>query len=187
MARVHAGELLPPFTYDTPFAKSVRIEDTLRRVRGKTALVFLRYYGCRMCQYDMRQFEEKYPLIAGTGGQLLVVLQSTPESLRRQTEPEELPYDLVCDPEQRLYRMLEISPAASRETLVDEKSAKKMEMIEKTELRHGDYEGNELQLPAVFIVTPRRELTYVRYGVSAGDVPTPEETAALLSDGQKGG
>nr|WP_325229896.1 redoxin domain-containing protein [uncultured Oscillibacter sp.] len=180
MVRYKAGDILHAFLYDTPFDRGLDLAKTARQVPGNTALVFLRYYGCRLCQYDMRQFAENYPLIAETGGQLLVVLQSDPVALRQQTDPGELPYELVCDPEQRLYRGLGIAPAPSKEALGDERTDKKLRIIEQSGLQHGLYEGNELQLPAVFVMTPHLSLTHVHYGVSAGDVPTPEELAALL-------
>ena len=47
--------------------------------------------------------------------------------------------------------------------------------------KHGAYEGDELQLPAAFVLTPERELTYVRYAKSVGDMPEAEELAELLA------
>nr|WP_289706403.1 hypothetical protein [Enterocloster clostridioformis] len=45
---------------------------------------------------------------------------------------------------------------------------------------HKEYEGEELQMPAVFVVDRELRLTYVRYGENAGDVPEPEELKELL-------
>ena len=180
MAKLEAGGKLPPFRYNTPFLKDVSIEDTVKRVQGKTALVFLRYFGCRLCQYDMHLFAQNYDAIRETGGQLLVVLQSDPDELKMQTTPDDPPYEIVCDRDQQLYKAFEIGSAASKDTLGDAETAKKMAVIEQLGLKHGKYEGNELQLPAVFIVSPEMRLTYVHYGTSAGDVPSPEQLTALL-------
>ena len=56
MAKLTAGQTMPDFTYDTPFASGRTLTETVQKVEGKTALVFLRYYGCTLCQLDIRQF-----------------------------------------------------------------------------------------------------------------------------------
>lgn len=119
MAKLQTGEKMPDFTYDTPFAAGVALSDTARRVTGRTALVFLRYYGCTLCQYDIHRYAKEYGQIAATGGQMLVVLQSDPKKLAGQLKPGDLPFDIVCDPEARLYQQLDIRPAASQAGLAD--------------------------------------------------------------------
>ncbi len=56
----------------------------------------------------------------------------------------------------------------------------KIALVRATDLKHGDYEGNEMQLPAVFVMNEKRELLYVHYGESGGDSPTAEELEKLL-------
>ena len=47
-------------------------------------------------------------------------------------------------------------------------------------MKHGDYEGEELQLPALFIVDNEMNVTFAHYGKAAGDVPDIEKIAELL-------
>ena len=143
MPKLTVGATLPDFTFDTPFAQGRTMAQTAAAVSGKTALVFLRYYGCTLCQYDIHQFLVEHEKIAATGGQMLVVLQSDPGKIAAQQGPQALPFDIICDPEQKLYKQFDIQPA-------------------------------------VFVVKPDLTLTHVHYGTSAGDVPDPEELAALL-------
>ena len=179
MPKLNVGEKLPEFTYDTPFAPGVSIGETAGRVAGKTALVFLRYYGCTLCQYDIHHFAVEQEKIRATGGQMLVVLQSDPAKIAGQMKEGDLPFDIICDPEQKLYHQFDIKPAGSKLKMVDMKTISKLSKAKK-EFQHGDYEGDELQLPAVFVVQPDLTLTHVHYGKAAGDVPTPDELAALL-------
>ena len=65
------------------------------RVSGKTALVFLRYYGCTLCQYDLHQYDRNYSEITKGCGQLLVVLQSSPSSIKEQMGQERFPFELI--------------------------------------------------------------------------------------------
>lgn len=180
MAKYAPGQVMPDFTYDTPFASNKSFSETAANWPGKTALVFLRYYGCPICQLDLHTFGDEHKAITANGGQLLVVLQSDPKGLAEQITPETFPYDIVCDPEMKLYEMLSIDPAASMAKMMSFKALKKVIKSTKAGYKHGAYEGNEQQLPAAFVMNPDRTLTYVRYGRDAGDVPTPEELAALL-------
>lgn len=79
-ARLTVGEVMPNFTYDTPFATGLTLSDTVQKT-PKTALLFLRYYGCTLCQYDIHQLAENYHQITDVGGQVIVVLQSDPAGL----------------------------------------------------------------------------------------------------------
>lgn len=181
MQRLNVGDKMPDFTFETPFQSECTWSETVGRVQGKTALVFLRYYGCTLCQYDLHQFAEHYHEISATGGQLLVVLQSDPMGLAQQMRESDFPFKIVCDPEKRLYQQFEIGSAPSQSKLADMKTVLKIGKATIAGIKHGEYEGDELQLPAAFIMTPERTLTYVHYGKSAGDVPDYKELAKLLA------
>jgi len=181
MPRLTAGGKMPSFTFSTPFETGRTMAETANRVKGKTAVVFLRYFGCTLCQYDMRQFAAEYSGIAATGGQLIVVLQSDPAKLAKELKLEDFPFEIICDTEQKLYRDFEIAPAKSKMEMADAKTLKKLAKVTLSGLRHGDYEGDELQLPAVFVVTPDLTVVHVHYGKAAGDVPTPKELTELLA------
>lgn len=182
MARLNPNSQMPDFTFATPFETDLRLSDVLRQVPGKTALVFLRYYGCPICQLDLHDYAEAHNAIAATGGQLLVVLQSDPKTLAAQITPDTFPYRIICDPEMALYQMLSIDPAPSMLKMMSLKAVKKVIRSTKLGYKHGAYEGNEQQLPAAFVMAPDRTLTYVHYGKDAGDVPVPGELARLLGD-----
>ena len=112
---------------------------------------------------------------------MLVVLQSDPERLAGQMRREDLPFDLICDPKGELYQKFEIRPAASMEKLADAKAAEKIAAAKAAGMTHGEYEGDELQLPASFVMDQDCRLLYVHYGKTAADLPDPAQLAALLS------
>ena len=102
MAKLTVGELMPDFTYETPFAKDLTLSETVGRAK-KTALLFLRYYGCTLCQYDIHQLQARHADLTARGGQVLVVLQSDPRRLAEELKtPEALPFPLICDPDSQL-------------------------------------------------------------------------------------
>lgn len=180
MAKLKVNDRMPEFSFDTPFAAGCSLDNVLARVEGRTALVFLRYYGCTLCQYDMHQYAQAKDQIASTGGQMLVVLQSAPQKLAEQIKPDDFPFDIICDPEAELYKKFEISPAESKLKMADAKALSKMAKARANGFSHGDYEGEELQLPAVFVMDRDRLLTYVHYGKTVSDVASAEELVRLL-------
>lgn len=181
MTKLKTGDTMPDFTYCTPFEAGQSLAAAVQRA-PRTLLLFLRYYGCTLCQFDIHQLKEHYAELAAGGGQVLVVLQSDPAALARQLgAPDALPFPLVCDPEQTLYRRFGIEPAASKLGMADAGTIAKIAKAQAAGFRHGDYEGNELQLPAAFVLDAGRRVLYAHYGKSAGDLPSLREMIALLN------
>lgn len=181
MVRLEEGMILPNFVYDTVNEESIAIEDTLKKVKGRTALVFLRYYGCPICQLDIRDYAHHVPAAQEKDGQIILVLQSDRTKLQEKVNREDLPIDIICDPKMELYHEFEIKAAKNKMGLADAKVVAKLMQAKKEGIAHGDYEGEELQLPAVFVMDRNGKITYAHYGKSAGDIPDGEEILKLLS------
>ena len=92
---------------------------------------------------------------------------------------ETLPFEIICDPEGKLYKEFEINPAKDKEELGGGNVVAKVTEVRKL-FSHGDYEGEELQLPAAFVVKSDLTITYAKYGKDGADVPTPQELEQLL-------
>ena len=61
------GMKIENIVYNTPFRSNQNLAD---KVAGhKTMLLFLRYYGCTLCQYDMLLLKEQYAKIHAVSGQ----------------------------------------------------------------------------------------------------------------------
>ena len=112
MAKLKTGCLLPEFRYNTPFEKDLAIAHFVSKAE-KTAILFLRYYGCPTCQLDMHNISQNYKEIVGENGQIAVVLQSSPENLKKQMAKDTFPFPIICDPQQELYKQFGIDKAAS--------------------------------------------------------------------------
>lgn len=181
MAKLTVGEKMPNFTYDTPYEQNLTLAETAGKA-PKTALVFLRYYGCPICQLDIQELADSYAEITAKGGQLLVVLQSKPELLAEKLGSKDaLPYPIICDPEMKLYKDFCIEPAASMAKMADAKVMLKIAKATAKGYKHGEYEGEELQLPAAFVVNSDCEILYAHYAKSLGDMPSSDDLAELLA------
>lgn len=174
--RVFPGDVLDDFTYTTPW-ESRRLSDGQSQY---TFLIFLRYYGCTICQLDLRRLREQYDKLTAAGARALVVLQSDRAGIRAQIGPEEFPFEVVCDPDQALYHRYNIAPALSMTKMASGAVLQKIGAARAAGLTHGAYEGNELQLPAVFLLDSGRKVLCAHYGATPADVPTVDEMADWL-------
>ena len=75
-----------------------------------------------------------------------------------------MPFEIICDPQMALYRRFDIQPAKSKLGLAGKQVLYKLASAEKLGLKHGLYEGDELQLPAAFIIDSEMQVLYAHYG-----------------------
>ena len=47
-------------------------------------------------------------------------------------------------------------------------------------LSHGEYEGNELQLPAMFIIDENNKVIYSHYAEDGADIPRAKEVLNMV-------
>ena len=104
MAKIEAGCKLADFSFNTPFESDVKLSEKAKGAK-KTILLFLRYYGCTLCQLDMRDLAAAYPQFQEKNTQLLVVLQSDPALVAEQIDVNTFPFTIVCDPRQEIYNL----------------------------------------------------------------------------------
>ena len=176
--KLSKGSTMPDFMYNTAFESGKSLYDT---IDGKpTFLLFLRYLGCTTCQLDLHQLKNEYHRFAEKGAQVLVVLQSKPEVIAAEIQKGDLPFAIICDPEQLLYKKLEINVAKNKLAMASVGTIKKINAAKKAGFTHGAYEGEELQLPAVFLLGDHGRVEYARYATNLADMPSYDEMLALL-------
>ena len=177
-----AGQQVPNFKYRTAYAENLDLYDALT---DKTILLVHRYIGCPICRYDIKELADQYSKITAKGGQVIVVMQSDPEHVRADLESTDttLPFDIICDTEQEIYNTLSVKPAANMLTLAGTGVVGFVGKFAKATLsgiKHGDYEGNEQQLPALFVLDKKGTITYAHYAKNIADMPDVDGMAALL-------
>lgn len=177
---LEVGSLVDNFEYSTPVADNKVFYDYLKQTNGKTVLLFLRYYGCTICQLDMRRIRDNFELFKEQDVQVAIVLQSTPEVINGQSDGQKEPYEVICDPEALLYNKYNVNTAKTKEEMVDKETMKKVIQAMEVGITHGTYEGEEQQLPAAFILDSDGKVEYAHYGKTAGDIPSVEELIAKI-------
>lgn len=176
--KLEIGNKMPNFTVDTLSKRGAELKSLLSE--NNTAILFLRYAGCTICQYDMLLLKNDYNKITESGGKVLVVLQSDPDKLQKKLEEGYYPFEIICDPTQAIYKELEIKPAASEAEMIGPDTLEKLGETRKAGITHGEYEGNEMQLPALFVLDRELNVLYARYSKHLTDLPNTDGLRDLL-------
>ncbi|EKN70649.1 alkyl hydroperoxide reductase/ Thiol specific antioxidant/ Mal allergen [Neobacillus bataviensis LMG 21833] len=181
MKKVQLGMKAPEFTFNTPWLESNQLYDVLEN--KKTILMFLRYYGCSLCQLDIATLISGYEKIKGNNAQVLVVLQTEPALISEQVNHEKMPLTIVCDPERVFFNLYGVEPGKSESDLLSEEVLEKLKTAKERGISKIDNGGkqNELQLPATFIINPDGNIVYAHYGTHAADIPNVNDLIILTS------
>lgn len=182
MTKLNVGEQMPNLTFNTAYENDKQVKDVLK---GKTIFWVLRYIGCTVCRYDVHVISQRYEEFVKKGAQVFVVMQSDQAHVQNDLKEIKLPFDIICDNEMKIYNALSIEPASSMEelgggpdnfALLKEKGAK----AAACGFSHGDYEGNEQQLPAMFIVEEDGTVSYAHYAKNIMDMPNVDQVLEML-------
>jgi peroxiredoxin len=182
--KIEVGMQFPEFVVNTHLRDNASLSEEFKKT-SKTVLWVLRYVGCTVCRYDCHLINQNYSKFRDKDSQVLVVMQSDRQHVVNdlKTTDEKLAFEIICDPDQTVYSKLEIKPADTMEQLaggrIDDLKVKGAAAKE-AGFVHGDYEGNEQQLPAMFIVDTNGTVVYAHYAANIMDMPKVEEILELL-------
>lgn len=180
ITRYQKGDMFPNLNVKTIAHTDRKVREILK---GTTVFWVLRYIGCPICRLDVRLIANKYHEFEKRNAQVFVVMQSDREHVKKALKNIELPFEIICDEKKEFYDTLMILPAASIGLLavdMTEELKKKGDMAETYGFSHGDYEGDELQLPALFIVDDAGRILYVHYARELADMPDIDQVLELL-------
>jgi len=79
--KLEVGQYMPNFLYNTPYNENINY---LENIKGKkSVLLFLRYYGCTVCQLDLIEIQENIGEFNKRNIDIKVVLQSSIENMKK--------------------------------------------------------------------------------------------------------
>jgi peroxiredoxin len=104
--RLVQGDVIPERRLTTYGGKTITVPDPEQVVH----LQLRRFAGCPICSLHLRSIEERHDKIAAAGVREVVVFHSPPDEFLG-TEAR-LPFDVVADPERRLYEDFGVEPGA---------------------------------------------------------------------------
>lgn len=174
------GDRFPDLCFQTAYRTDLKVKDILK---GRTVFWVLRYIGCPVCHLDITMIAERYEEFQKKNAQVYVVMQSDPEHVRASLGEAGIPFDIICDTDMKFYDELHVAPAESMEALAGKNKALLEEKGAKAEAYgfvHGDYEGDEQQLPALFIVEEDGTISFAHYASDLMDMPEIDDVLNLL-------
>jgi peroxiredoxin len=187
MAKLEKGSIFPDMTVDAVLGRDVIEGTTISALRGgkPTMFWFLRYMGCTPCRLDVHLLTQKKPEFDRKGVNIMIVMQSRPEIVLRDMIDKSMAFPLICDPDQEIYRLLEIGSRKPdwKSEMTEENQAKmdyKKGLIAQLGIKHGEYEGNEEQRPAWFYVDSDGTVLEAHYGKYTYDMPLADEALAKI-------
>lgn len=181
MSKLTVGQQFPDFELDTLYGGKQKVSAMLGE--DKTVFWCLRYIGCTVCRYDVHLLSQRYQEVQAKGAKVYFMMQSEKEVLAEELKDTPLPFDIICDPSMEIYQALDIQPAESMEALLgdgQEKLQAKGAAAAAAGFSHGKYEGNEQQLPALFIVDANGKVLVSHYAKDIMDMPTIDDLLKML-------
>jgi thioredoxin-dependent peroxiredoxin len=159
----------PDFKFKTPWDNEINFYDAVGN--SPAVLIFLRYYGCPVCQMEMAKIKQETDLVRRKGGYVFVVLQSAPETLASLTNKEDWPFTIISDPQGKIFQLYGVKAGGIIRYLHPAGLIAAIKAISRG-FRHGKFEGKETQLPAAFTITGDKLIKYGHYGENIGDLPS---------------
>jgi peroxiredoxin len=163
------GNKARDFRFKTPWDGEVSFYDAVGN--NPAVLIFLRYYGCPVCQMEMAKIKQEIDLVRKKGGRVFVVLQSAPETLASLTNKEDWPFTIISDPQGKIFQLYGVEAGGIIKYLHPAGLIAAIKAII-SGFRHGKFEGKETQLPAAFAMTGDKLIKYSHYGENISDMPS---------------
>lgn len=167
-----SGDKIEPFKVTDHSGKEWKFPDDFRE--SKTAIFFLRHLGCPLCKEKVAELKDAAAKFEDKSVKLIVVVQSTPKRCAQVAQKQALPYPLVPDREKNLYDRFDVKRGGFREFTAPAAFVKTIKATFKGHM-HGAFEGDELQVPASFLLSPEGEVIYAHYGVDVSDFGSVED------------
>lgn len=173
MSCICAGDVLPEFTYDTPYAAQNSFYELLDQDERPLFLIFLRNFGHPITRHYVVQYAQTIAELYDA--RLACVVRSRPEVISENLPEGTLPYPIICDAEGILYDYLEVPMAKNRFTAY---SLAGMRILKQARKQGFEEEPDApQQLPLTLLLDQEGLVLMSHYGTSITD--QPENCAAM--------
>lgn len=173
------GDKIESFIYNTAFEANKSFAEKVNH--KKTFVIFSRYYGCPLCQMDLHHIKQRYAEFEAKGTQVVVLLQSDPKLLKEKLgDKDAFPFEIICDPKREIYKMYNMNTADDMFDLGGGNTIPKVMQSMQEGYVHGEYEGEEAQLPAIALINEDMVIQYAHYAKDLADIPSIDEMLTMI-------
>lgn len=115
----------------------------------KIVLIFSRYFGCPICQVDLKELLKRKAEIEGKDAKILYITQSGEKIAREYIDNEKIDFPVIPSSKDELYAEYGLGLMTSEAVNL---IPQKLKEVQKHGFKHGEYEGWEKQGPGQFVI-----------------------------------
>ncbi len=156
---INEGDKAPLFTIESYNAGTINLAELIGD--QKIVLIFSRYFGCPLCQLDLKTLLENKNAIKEKGGKILYITQSGEKVAKEFIEKEKIDFPVIPSSKDELYSEYGLG-LMTAEAFTKVRS--KLKEATKLGIKHGEYEGWEKQGPGQFVIDEQGTIIHALKG-----------------------
>jgi len=129
--------------------------------KQKIVLIFSRYFGCPLCQLDLKMLLDRASEIEEKGSKIIYITQSGEKVAKEFIEKEQIKFPVIFSSKDELYSDYGLglmTPEAAKQIRT------KFKQATEEGFKHGDYEGWEKQGPGQFVINTDGIIIHAKLG-----------------------
>jgi len=155
---INEGDSAPLFKLESYNAGMIDLAE-LRK--DKIVLIFSRYFGCPICQSDLKTLLERKSEIEAKGVKILYITQSGEKVAKEYIEKEKIDFPVIPSSKDELYAEYGLGLMTSESV---KQIPLKLKDVRKYGFEHGEYEGWEKQGPGQFVIDEDGKVIHAQKG-----------------------
>jgi peroxiredoxin len=155
---IKEGDKAPLFNIDS---FNLGLIDLTEFKGQKVVLIFSRYFGCNLCQLDLKTLLKHAEDIQEKGAKILYITQSGEKVAKEFIEKENIDFPVIQSSKEELYKEYGLGLMTIGAVT---KIRAKMKEATKLGIEHGEYEGWEKQSPAQFVINEEGNVIHAKKG-----------------------
>lgn len=175
--KIEKSKKAPSFTSQNQFGEPVSLDD----YKGKNIwLAFYRYASCPLCNLHLHSIIRRFDEVEKIGVVFLPVFQSPPAEVLKYTGDKPLPFPILCDPDETIYRLYDV-----KSSFWGFFSIQVLFTMIKAFLSGffpGKMEGEIGRIPSEFLIDEEMNIFFEYKGKNIGDHPKLEVILEQISD-----
>ena len=156
---INIGDQAPLFKLDSYNAGKIDLASIIGE--QKIVIIFSRYFGCPICQADLKELMNSKTEIEGKDAKILYITQSGEQVAKEYIEKEKIDFPVILSSKDELYAEYGLGLMTS-DTV--KQIPLKIKDVRKFGFKHGEYEGWEKQGPGQFVIDEQGKIIHALKG-----------------------
>lgn len=157
--KLKVGDKAPLFKLESYNAGTINLSELIGN--QKIALIFSRYFGCPICQVDLKHLLDRKAEIEGKGAKILYVTQSGEDIGKKFVGEKDISFPVIPSSKEELYAEYGLGMMGAGAVT---KLRGKLKEAKELGFEHGEYEGWEKQGPGQFVIDTNGNLIHAEKG-----------------------